>query len=83
MKINDLAVEIVRKDIKNLHLSVLPPDGHLRVSAPLRVTNEAIELFVLTKYGWIKQKIREFLTQPRQTLREYISGESHYFWGNR
>ena len=83
MQINDLVVEVIRKKIKNMHLSVLPPNGHIRVSAPLKVTDEAIQLFVLTKYGWAKQKIREFKVQPRQTIREYISGESHYFGGER
>ena len=83
MNISGIDIEIIKKNIKNLHLSVLPPDGKVRVSAPLSISEEAIELFAISKIGWIKKQIEEFQNQPRQTEREYVSGESHYFFGNR
>ncbi|WP_041718949.1 M48 family metallopeptidase [Desulfurivibrio alkaliphilus] len=76
-------VEVVRKDIKNLHLGVYPPHGRVRVAAPLVVSDEAVRLAVLDKLGWIKQRKAEFERQPRQSRREMVSGESHYFLGRR
>ncbi|MEA3326082.1 MAG: SprT family zinc-dependent metalloprotease [Chloroflexota bacterium] len=81
--VNDLVVDVHRKDIKNLHLGVYPPEGRVRVAAPLNIDDEAVRLFVISKLGWIKKQQREFLAQPRQSKREYISGESHYFLGDR
>ena len=81
--ISGLSVEIVRKDIKNLHLGVYPPTGRVRVAAPLRVSNEAVRLAVIGKLGWIKRQQARFERQPRQSMREMVSGESHYFSGQR
>ena len=81
--VNDLVVKVVRKDIKNLHLAVCPPDGWVRVSAPLRVNDEAVRLAVISKLAWIKRQQAKFAGQERQPAREYISGESHYYWGRR
>jgi predicted metal-dependent hydrolase len=81
--ISGLSVEIVRKDIKNLHLGVYPPAGRVRVAAPLRVSNEAVRLAVIGKLGWIKRQQARFERQPRQSAREMVSGESHYFSGQR
>src|ERR1700732_3773451 len=78
-----LRVEIVRKDIKNLHLGVYPPAGRVRVAVPLRVSNEAVRLAVIGKLGWIKRQKARFELQARQSTREMISGESHYFSGKR
>lgn len=83
MKVKDLTVQVNRKNIKNLHLSVMPSDGWVRVSAPFDVDDEAIKLFVLSKYGWIKEKQNDFTNQRRQTPREYVSGESHFLLGVR
>jgi len=66
-----------------MHLSVLPPDGKVRVSVPKDICDEAIQLFVISKIGWIRRQIEEFNNQLRQTDREYVSGESHYVWGQR
>lgn len=76
-------VEIVRKDIKNLHLGVYPPNGRVRVAAPLRFGNEAVRLAVIGKLGWIKRQQARFEAQPRQSKREMAGGESHYFLGRR
>ena len=83
MEVAGIPIEVIRKDNKNMHLYVLPPDGKVRVSAPYKMDDEAIRLFVLTKIGWVKSKIRDFENQSRQSAREYVSGESHYLWGNR
>ena len=78
-----LTVEVARKEIKNLHLGVYPPNGRVRVAVPLRVGNEAVRLAVIGKLGWIKKQRERFAAQPRQTKREMVSGESHYFLGRR
>jgi predicted metal-dependent hydrolase len=78
-----IAVEIVRKDIKNLHLGVYPPNGRVRVAAPLVVSDEAVRLAVIDKLAWIKQQKTRFAEQPRQSRREMVNGECHYFQGRR
>lgn len=81
--VNNLVVDVVRKDINNLHLRVYPPNGRVRVAAPLRVDDEAVRLFTLTKFHWIKRQQPRFDEQERQSAREFVSGESHCFRGNR
>lgn len=81
--VSNITIEIVRKDIKNLHLAVYPPTGRVRIAAPLRLDDEAVRLFAIAKLGWIKQHQRSFAAQERETQREYVSGESHYFAGQR
>lgn len=81
--VGGLVVEVVRKDIKNLHLGVYPPNGRVRVAAPLVVSDEAVRLAVIGKLGWIKRQQAKFEAQPRLSPREMISGESHYFLGQR
>ncbi|GLC31168.1 M48 family metallopeptidase [Clostridium omnivorum] len=83
LTINNIEIEVQKKNIKNLHLSVLPPSGRVRVSAPQNMNDEAIRVFLITKIGWIKQQQEKFNNQPRQTEREYVSGESVYLWGRR
>lgn len=81
--VNGLPVQIVRKDIKNLHLGVYPPHGRVRVAAPLRVSDSAVRLAVVSKLAWIRRQQARFDAQPRQSAREMVSGESHYFLGRR
>lgn len=81
--VNGITVNIVRKEIKNLHLGVYPPDGNVRVAAPLALNDEAIRYAVIGKMGWIKQQQEKFNRQSRQSSREMINGESHYFLGQR
>lgn len=83
IKVSNLLVEIVRKDIKNLHLGVYPPSGRVRVAVPLKTSDESIRLLIISKLSWIKKQQTKFLAQERQTKRDYISGESHYFLGRR
>ncbi|MGD0071335.1 MAG: SprT family zinc-dependent metalloprotease [Candidatus Bathyarchaeia archaeon] len=82
-RICDLEIDTVKKDIKNIHVGVYPPNGRVRVAAPLKTTDEAIKLLVISKMPWIKKQQLKFNQQERQTKREYLSGESHYFLGNR
>lgn len=81
IRVAGLTVQIHRKAIKNLHLSVLPPDGKVRISVPQHVTEDAVRLAVVDKLGWIKRQRKEFREQARQTERRYVSGESHYYLG--
>ncbi len=83
MAVSGIAVEVVRKDIKNLHLGVYPPLGRVRVAAPLVISDEAVRLAVIDKLGWIKRQRAQFANQPRQSEREMVNGESHYVWGRR
>ena len=78
-----ISVEVVRKDIKNLHLGVYPPQGRVRVAAPLVISDEAVRLAVIDKLDWIRQQMAKFAAQPRQSRREMVNGESHYFLGRR
>lgn len=81
--VGGITVEVVRKDIKNLHLGVYPPHGRVRVAAPLMISNEAVRLAVIDKLGWIKRQKAKFAEQPRQSKRDMVNGESHYFLGKR
>ena len=85
MKIDlgDIAVEVVKKDIKNVHLSVYPPAGRVKISAPLRMKLETIRVYAIAKLGWIKQQQKKLLEQERETPREYLDRESHFVWGKR
>ena len=83
IEIRGIPVEIVRKDIKNLHLGVYPPEGRVRVAAPLRVDDDAVRMAVIARLAWIRRKQAEFEGQDRQSRREYVTGESHYFEGRR
>jgi hypothetical protein len=83
IRVGGVAVQIVRKDIKNLHLGVYPPNGRVRVAVPLSVRDDALRLAVVGKLGWIKKQRAKFAAQPRQSKREMVSGESHYFLGRR
>jgi predicted metal-dependent hydrolase len=78
-----LDVDVVYKDIKNMHISVYPPAGRIRVAAPHRVTEEAVRLAVIQRLPWIKRQRQQLLNAPRQTERQMVSGETHYVWGQR
>jgi predicted metal-dependent hydrolase len=81
--VGGVQVQVVRKGIKNLHLGVYPPNGRVRVAAPLRLSDNAVRLAVVGKLGWIKRQRSKFEAQPRQSSREMVSGESHYVLGRR
>lgn len=81
--VNGLEIVIERKDIKNLHIGVYPPNGKIRVATPLKLNDEAVRLAVISRLSWIKKQRQNFLNQPRQSKREMITGESHYLFGKR
>lgn len=78
-----LSIDVVRKDIKNMHLAVYPPTGRVRIAVPLRIDDEAVRLFAISKIAWIRKNQRNFAAQDRQSPREYKQRESHYFLGKR
>ena len=83
IEVSGMSVEVVRKDIKNLHLAVYPPRGRVRVAVPLHVDDEAVRLAVVSRLGWIRRRQADFEQQDRQSEREMVSGESHYVHGHR
>jgi len=83
MDVSGIPVEVVRKDIKNLHVGVYPPNGRVRVAVPLRLDDEAVRLAVISRLGWIHRQQAAFKQQDRQSHREFVTGESHYFQGRR
>jgi predicted metal-dependent hydrolase len=83
LEIGPITMQLNRKAIKNLHISVLPPDGRVRVSAPESMTETAIRMAVISRLPWIKKQQSDFAKQPRQSDREMVSGECHYLWGKR
>ncbi|WP_258191988.1 M48 family metallopeptidase [Nitrosomonas nitrosa] len=83
LKLNELDIEIVQKNIKHVHLSVYPPDGKVKVSAPLSMAPDTLRVFVISKLAWIKKQQSKLRAQQREAPREYLDRESHYVWGKR
>lgn len=83
LEIGGVSVDVIRKDIKNLHLSVYPPTGRVRIAAPSRISLKAIRAFAITRLTWIRRHQRKVIMQEREPPREYIDRESHYVWGER
>ncbi|MEP7321595.1 MAG: SprT family zinc-dependent metalloprotease [Saprospiraceae bacterium] len=81
--ISNIKIDVVRKEIKNIHLAVYPPTGRVRIAAPLSISEDAIRLFAISKFAWIKRNQRKFDGQERISPREYKQRESHYFQGKR
>jgi predicted metal-dependent hydrolase len=83
LDLGGIAVDVVFKDIKNVHLSVYPPTGRVRISAPSRMSLDTIRVYAISKLAWIKEQQRKLREQERETPREYVDRESHYVWGKR
>ena len=83
IEVQGIAVEVIRKDIKNLHIAVYPPIGRVRVAAPLAFDDTAVQMAVISRLGWIRRQQASFTKQDRQSQREFVTGESHYFAGRR
>ena len=81
--VRGVSAEIVRKDIKNLHVGVYPPNGRVRVAVPLRLNDDAVRLALISRLGWIRRQQAGFENQDRQSQRAFVTGESHYFNGRR
>jgi predicted metal-dependent hydrolase len=83
LQLGSLVVEVIKKDIKNVHLSVHPPTGAVRIAAPKRMKMDAIRLFAISKLAWIKKHQQRLRAQEREPIPDYIDRESHYLWGKR
>ena len=83
LQLGSVEALVVRKPIKNLHLSVLPPNGRVRITAPENMKDDAIRTLISLRIPWIKKQQSKFTGQERQTKRGYVSGESHYLFGKR
>jgi predicted metal-dependent hydrolase len=83
VQLGNIAVDVVLKNIKNVHLSVYPPMGRVRIAAPSRMSLDTIRVFAISKLSWIKQQQKKLREQERETPREYLNRESHYLWGKR
>jgi len=83
IELGDIKVDVVFKDIKNVHLSVHPPNGRVRIAAPTRMSPDTVRVFAISRLSWIKQQQEKIQAQERETPREYLNRESHYIWGKR
>ncbi|GAB2513232.1 M48 family metallopeptidase [Paramicrobacterium agarici] len=83
LTIRGLNIDVVRKDIKHIHVGVYPPAGRVRIAAPLSFDDERIRLAVVQRLPWIRRQRKELQSAERQSLREMLTGESHYVWGLR
>jgi predicted metal-dependent hydrolase len=83
IEVRGIPVEVVRKNIKNLHLRVYPPHGRVRIAAPLRLNDDAVRLAIISNFDWILRKRDLIGRQPRQSRLEMVTGESHYFLGRQ
>src|SRR5674476_1488604 len=83
LTVRGIGIDVVFKDIKNLHIAVYPPLGRVRVAAPLRLDDEAVRLAVVQRLQWIRKQRARLQSAERQSQREMVTGESHYLWGIR
>lgn len=83
IQLGDISIEVTRKDIKNVHLSVHPPNGRVTMSAPLATRLEAARAYAISKITWMRQQRQQMCNQARETQRHFIERESHYLWGRR
>lgn len=81
--LNNIEIQVTKKNIKNLHLSVMPPNGTVKISAPFEVSDDAIIAFASSRLNWIRAQIATFEKHERESKREYVSGESFYLFGKR
>lgn len=83
IQLGEISIAVTRKDIKNVHLSVRPPDGHVTLAAPLATRLEVARAYAISKLGWIRDQQKQLASQARETPRQFITRESHYLWGRR
>ncbi len=83
LRLGGLRIDLVRKDIRNVHLSVHPPNGRIRIAAPRHLSDVAVRAFAIGKLRWIREQQRKLQEQERETPREYIDRETHFVWGRR
>jgi hypothetical protein len=83
INLGNISLDVIQKDIKNIHLSVYPPTGRVRISAPKYMNLDTIRVFAISKLDWIKEHQKKMVDQERELPREYLNRESHYVWGKR
>ncbi len=83
LQLGDMEVEVIRKDIKNVHLSVLPPTGKVRISAPAHMKLDTLRVYLVSRLQWIRKQQTKLRAQIRESPRDYVERESHYLWGKR
>jgi predicted metal-dependent hydrolase len=83
IELGNITIEINQKDVKNIHLSVYPPEGRVRITAPSQMKMDTIRIFAISKLKWIKEQKEILLNQERESKREFLDRESHYFFGKR
>ena len=83
IQIGDLAVRVTLKNIRNVHLSVHPPDGRVTLTAPTATRPDVARAYAISRIGWIREKQRKLKTQAREAPRQFVTRESHYLWGRR
>lgn len=83
LKLGNLDIDVMFKDIKNVHLSVYPPAGRVRIAAPMHMKLDTVRLFAISKLDWIRLQQAKLAHQERETPRDYLDRESHYVWGKR
>jgi predicted metal-dependent hydrolase len=83
LTIGGIHVEVVKKAIKNLHLTVHPPQGRVQIVAPERMQLDTIRLYAISKLPWLRRQIAELQAQARESSRAYVNRESHFVWGSR
>lgn len=83
IQLGDLTIDVTRKDIKNVHLSVHPPDGRISLSAPLNTRLEVARAYAISKLSWIRLQQKKLAKQTREKPREFVKRESHFLWGRR
>ncbi|SFD64991.1 hypothetical protein SAMN05518672_102790 [Chitinophaga sp. CF118] len=81
--LGDIEIELIQKNIKNVHLSILPPQGAVRISAPVHLSEETIRLYAISKLSWIKSQQRKIRSQVRESKRQFLNKETHYFQGRK
>lgn len=83
IQLGDISIAVTRKGIKNVHLSVHPPDGRVTLSAPTGTRPEVVRAYAISKLGWIREQQEKLRNQARETPRAFVERESHYLWGRR
>lgn len=83
IQLGEIAIAVTRKDIKNVHLTVHPPDGRVTLATPTKIRLEVARAYAISKLVWIREQQRKLECQARETSRQFIERESHYVWGRR
>ena len=83
IELGEIKIQVTRKAIKNVHLSVHPPEGRVTLVAPTETRLDVARAYAISRLGWIRQQQESLRSQARETPRQFIERESHYLWGRR